>query len=62
MVDMKAFFSAVIAAIVAAAIAAWALDRVDLSSASVYQSEPQRPGLTGGCWNARASRRVIRGA
>jgi hypothetical protein len=36
---MKAFFSAVIAAIVIAGVAAWALDRMDVSSATVYQSE-----------------------
>jgi hypothetical protein len=36
---MKAFFSAVIAAIVIAGVAAWALDQVDLSTARVYQSE-----------------------
>jgi hypothetical protein len=36
---MKAFFSAVVAAIVIAVVAAWALDRLDRSSARVYQSE-----------------------
>ena len=36
---MKAFLSAVVAAIVIAVVAAWALDRLDHSSASMYQSE-----------------------
>ena len=36
---MKAFISAVIAAVVIAVVAAWALDRLDLSSARVYQSD-----------------------
>jgi hypothetical protein len=36
---MKAFVSAVVAAIVIAAIAAVALDRLDRSSARVYQSD-----------------------
>ena len=36
---MKAFISAVAAAIVIAVIAAFALDRLDQSSARVYQSE-----------------------
>jgi hypothetical protein len=36
MLDMKAFVSAVIAAVVIAVVAAWALDRLDLSSARVY--------------------------
>ena len=36
---MKAFFSAVLAAIVIAVVAAWALDRLDRSSARMYQSE-----------------------
>ncbi len=36
---MKAFISAVVAALAIAAIAAWTLDRLDLSSARVYQSE-----------------------
>ncbi len=36
---MKAFISAVIAALAIALIAAWGLDQVDLSSATVYQSD-----------------------
>ena len=36
---MKAFISAVIAALAIALIAAWGLDQVDLSSAKVYQSD-----------------------
>ena len=36
---MKAFVSAVVAAIAIAVIAAFALDRLDRSSARVYQSE-----------------------
>jgi len=36
---MKAFFAAVVASIVIAAVAAFALDRLDRSSARVYQSD-----------------------
>jgi hypothetical protein len=36
---MKAFISAVIAAIVIAVVAAFVLDQLDFSSASVYQSQ-----------------------
>jgi hypothetical protein len=36
---MKAFIAAVVAALVIAGVAAWALDQVDLSAARVYQSE-----------------------
>jgi hypothetical protein len=36
---MKAFISAVVAAIAIAVVAALALDRLDLSTARVYQSE-----------------------
>jgi hypothetical protein len=36
---MKAFVSALIAAVAIAAIAAWTLDQLDLSSARAYQSE-----------------------
>jgi hypothetical protein len=39
MLDMKAFISAVIAAVVIAVVAAFVLDRLDFSSARVYQSE-----------------------
>jgi hypothetical protein len=37
--DMKAFVSAVAAAILIAVLAAFALDRLDRSSARVYQTE-----------------------